>query len=909
MNPKLRKFVLIILFFPLVCAAQREASVWFVGSNTQIKFESDNLEVIDFDLNRGIKASICDDKGELLLYTDGITVWNANNEVLVNGTDLTEGNYQIVGNPIFVPYPEKDGHYFLFYTRAPQPGYNIKDKILVYAEIDCYAENNKGRVIFKNEYLHDFFHDNPVVAGFCDNSYYWLVVDRNDNYGDPSRDRIYFYKIDKDGVHKTPKINGDIDIGHSAYFKFSPNGDKLFFGYGYNQSNNWGNIIADFNFLTGDMYNYRDIRGEPFSAREFSSDGTYFYYFDKDQLIQLNSDYSSVSTIDKTKTSLLTLPPENSTANNSSSLQLAPDGRIYFDYYDPEDQKNKIGRINYPNREGIDCEVELNLYSLDEYIPGFPNFVTSFFRSKEPEYFDEVNPDAGPPIEICSRSTANIGGEEQSPNAYYKWFPENYIANPFLPRTQIEATKIFGERMTKTYTLIASDRNCWINFDSTRVTFIPQPDDIVIDGSWSVCPYVEEVDYWADEKHMNMVWFANGGEIAEIPTRDTVRINWWGTNSNASVNAYYSNEDGCYSDTAIFPVRVNVELVTETPKGQQDLCLAQSDSIAYQIRKTNGSVYNWIAHGGEVVRGQGTNKVLVNWKTEGDHSLTVEETSTTIDTICYGESEPLSVEVINDSLNIELRSVSFNLFNNIDLNISGESLDLSKHQMSIIVSDEFDSFIKEVLTSNTYVRVENALYSEIFQLKVINQCGEEFYSNKQQSIVIRNIGYDENAVQLEWNHNKFWSGDRIEDELWRAFSPNDGWEMLHKFSSASSFDYTNESLELDHYFRIREKNLDTGLESWSNVLHVRFDDEITIPDVFTPNGDGYNDVWEIENIAYHDFQELIVFNRYGQKVYNCRNEFVPWDGRTEYGVKQGTYLYELKIGSGEIRRGQVTILK
>ena len=63
-----------------------------------------------------------------------------------------------------------------------------------------------------------------------------------------------------------------------------------------------------------------------------------------------------------------------------------------------------------------------------------------------------------------------------------------------------------------------------------------------------------------------------------------------------------------------FPVRINVELITETPNGPNDLCVAEAKNVTYKIKNTNGSVYEWIAEGGDVVSGQGTNNVTVNWK-------------------------------------------------------------------------------------------------------------------------------------------------------------------------------------------------------------------------------------------------------------------------------------------------------
>ncbi len=906
---KSHKYLAGILFIilPILAYSQKEASVWPLANKKQVNFQSGDFEIKGFELNAIWSASICDKDGNLLLYTDGSTVWNVKNEILINGADLTGGGYLIISDPIFVPSPKKDGHYFLFYVYVTNPNYQLGDKKLVYAEIDCKAGNNRGEVIVKNQFLHNDFHDFPTIAGFCDNKYYWLAIDRNDNIHSPGRDRIFFYRIDENGVNRTPKIDSSIEIGHSAYYKFSPNGSKLFFGYGDLYGSTWRNIVADFNFQTGEIFYLKRLGNDYFTSKEFSGDSKFLYYFLKNKLIQVNVAYSSLNKIENSKTTLLELPVYGESEYNGSSLQLAPDGKIYFQYYDPETNKTKVGRINSPNNKGLSCDVELNIYTFENYSHHFPAFVTSFFRDKEPAYIDKVIPEAGPDIKICSRSSAKIGADGQSQNAFYSWYPDYEILNPFLPEATITAPLLHDESKTTKYNLVATDGNCWMNMDQTVVTFLPQPENINIDGSWSVCPFVEKVDYWNLQEYNDVIWFVNGGEIAEESTNDTVKINWGATNSYASLNGYRTNSYRCMSDTSVFPVRINVELMTETPKGEQHICLSQAKNISYQIKRTNGSVYQWNVEDGKIISGQGTNKILVRWNTEGEHEISVQETSTTIDTICYGESDAINIEIINDSLNIQLNSVSFDNNNNIELNYQSEQFNSAQHQMYALVSDEFGNDTKVKPSIKVYNRAGDEVCSEIIQLKIVNQCDEIFYSNKQQTIAL-DFETENDKIILDWNNNQFWENNHTEDEVWHSLNQEGNWEKIETLSGAN-YIFINEGLSLHHYFRIKEKNLDTGDVSWSNIVSIELEDKINIPNVFTPNGDGFNDVWEIENIRFHNFQQLTVFNRYGQKVYNCRNEYVPWDGRIDGRIIQGTYSYQLNIDSGETRYGQITILQ
>jgi len=75
-------------------------------------------------------------------------------------------------------------------------------------------------------------------------------------------------------------------------------------------------------------------------------------------------------------------------------------------------------------------------------------------------------------------------------------------------------------------------------------------------------------------------------------------------------------------------------------------------------------------------------------------------------------------------------------------------------------------------------------------------------------------------------------------------------------------------------------------------------EEITIPNTFTPNGDGVNDKWDIKNLA--DYQNCLVqvFTRWGVEVFNSKGYASPWDG-TLNGKRLpiGTYYYIINLNN------------
>jgi gliding motility-associated-like protein len=74
-------------------------------------------------------------------------------------------------------------------------------------------------------------------------------------------------------------------------------------------------------------------------------------------------------------------------------------------------------------------------------------------------------------------------------------------------------------------------------------------------------------------------------------------------------------------------------------------------------------------------------------------------------------------------------------------------------------------------------------------------------------------------------------------------------------------------------------------------------DDIIIPNVITPNGDGTNDFFVIKTKGLKEFQ-LTILNRWGNKIFTSSNANEYWDGK-ENGkpVSDGVYFYILNAST------------
>jgi gliding motility-associated-like protein len=106
-------------------------------------------------------------------------------------------------------------------------------------------------------------------------------------------------------------------------------------------------------------------------------------------------------------------------------------------------------------------------------------------------------------------------------------------------------------------------------------------------------------------------------------------------------------------------------------------------------------------------------------------------------------------------------------------------------------------------------------------------------------------------------------------------------------------------------------------DSTSNQIVITSDFSIYIPNAFTPNGDGFNDVFfptgtGIENENY----ELSIYNRWGTKIWSTNDLLKGWDGKVEGGsevVQQDVYVWRIYLkkfdGTKKNYTGHVTVIR
>jgi gliding motility-associated-like protein len=81
-------------------------------------------------------------------------------------------------------------------------------------------------------------------------------------------------------------------------------------------------------------------------------------------------------------------------------------------------------------------------------------------------------------------------------------------------------------------------------------------------------------------------------------------------------------------------------------------------------------------------------------------------------------------------------------------------------------------------------------------------------------------------------------------------------------------------------------------DSTCQLIYPETPSTMIVPNVFTPNGDGHNDFFQVK---YHNIETFncVIFNRWGNKIYEWSDVSKGWDGKTSGGAEcsDGTYFY------------------
>lgn len=333
---------------------------WYFGNHGGLDFNTSPPTVISGNMNtlEGT-ASISDIYGNLLFYTDGVTVWNSKNAVMPNGTGIL-GNATSTQSALIVPKPGNVNQYYLFSTTWNGGAYT-------YSIVDMSLNGGLGDVSStKNIILHPNSCEASTAIRLPNGEDFWIIGHESNS------NQFFAYKLTSTGLDTTPVFShwGSVPTStYIGYLKPSHKGNKLAEAFHELKLVQ----VYDFDNTTGMVTNGISIPCSTFLSYgvEFSLDDSRLYYSgyytgNKGFIYQVNFNAGNDSAIINS-TKLIA-----SINSDIGALQLAPDSNIYV-----AQRGFFLGVINEPDSLGALCNY---VYNQINFTPGCSYGLPNFFE-------------------------------------------------------------------------------------------------------------------------------------------------------------------------------------------------------------------------------------------------------------------------------------------------------------------------------------------------------------------------------------------------------------------------------------------------------------------------------------------------------------------------------------------------
>ena len=130
-----------------------------------------------------------------------------------------------------------------------------------------------------------------------------------------------------------------------------------------------------------------------------------------------------------------------------------------------------------------------------------------------------------------------------------------------------------------------------------------------------------------------------------------------------------------------------------------------------------------------------------------------------------------------------------------------------------------------------------------------------------------------------------------------------------------AYSFESDDMGFEHCFKIKaNESAGNDAYSWSNISCITFIPQLYPYNIITPNGDGKNDTFHIDNIEHYPNALLKIFNRWGKKIFETREYQNNWGGvYNDQILPNSTYYYSLELNESRVSEktinGMVSILK
>ena len=904
------------------------SNVWTFGVNTGLDFNKDPVEVFHPTNNTtGTCATICDEKGNLLLYTDGVHIYNRYYEVIQNNAFIDSGHVSQDG--LILPDTKNNDSFYVFMNEVRRINNSSVQGIDLYCYVlDMSDSLKKGRVVRTMLVQKGMYMGMLAIKNKNDKDI-WIITE-------PNRDSIYAYLLDKNGLNNPVKSYRKATILDSSnsgikylMLKASHDGTKIvetLLIYGIHTP--FSSIgTYDFDNATGKLTNQQVIDSQAgsssffhaFASSEFSPNDSLFYVTDwgykpnppnGEYLFPLRQ-YSRYASDIPASVQYLPL-------TRNSGIQLGPDGRIYVANINAP----YLSVIHYPNNVGTSCHIvskEIDLQSKGTWWYSFPNVFYRYIRasfsyipscSKNEKFTNLSDTDVFKKFTWYFNSTDSIAAynpghsypktgyyfvklKAQSPQGFVAWYSDSIFYIKVKPSAKYGCT---------------SDTGCqYVAFNLYDSSYT---DTIGSHGqTWS----------WD---------FGDGSPL----------LTYSGTKRPLVSHIYTQN--GVYTVTLVY----GNGLCTDTFASQKKVVIIPAPKPGFSVSDTLGCVPltvnvkdesvglvdKWVYVIGpasaKTTAGKRdslqTPSLSYNFASAGKYMihqyLTGPTGCVTEDSVMINATPVFLSTDKTDISNVTVDTLSTQAgYNVVDINWLPYTGATNYYLYRYM---DYDTSYEALLVQTSHITyqdnsIDPGIHSYTYFIKAADGCGH-YTSHGRIGKTIKLSGFENGNLlsQLVWTPYKDWVGGVSSYEI-RREDPGNGFKLIGTANDTSYEDLQAINLYGECY-RVMASSTDTGIKSFSNVFCFGNSPQIFIPNIFTPNGDTLNDMFAPVCMGIKQW-DMTIINRWGEKIYTSSAPLkgtgkLGWDGSFK-GITSpnGIYIYYIKAedydGNAITRKGMVML--
>lgn len=921
-----------VIFAILYCVnyylfAQKEASNWYFGDNAGIHFNADSsiTELTNGQLStiEGC-SSISDVNGNLLFYTDGITVWNKLHQPMPNANGTL--NKGLFGDPsstqsaIVAPKPNDPNIYYIFTNDTSSTTDEDPDQGFNYSIVDMTLNGGLGDITLKNiNLLEDSSEKITAVVKDCMSQDVWVITYASVN-GEPENffTTFHAYLITNSGVNKNPVSSTFTTEAKDprGYLKLSPDGTKLISANAAS-----GLYLYNFDKTTGIVSNEIEIQINfsnnntkpqvPYGV-EFSQNSALLYVstffrtdwdiFDDDPSVQygalLQYDLNAIN-ISSSETVI------DHRQTFRSALQLGPNGKIYRTMSATYDTgTNYLSVINNPNTKGLNCNYENNAIHLSRNSrQGLPPFITSFFSEKIDIIKNDISTSS---LNLCAGDTYTLSADS-IPNATYIWKRNGII---LLTENNYETSSTNDFEFTVTtdglyeVSINPNTENCsgfleglaYVTYSplpvSNNHTLIQCDEDGIPGGFTRFNLNKANTHLTLGVSDRSVKFYKDILRTDEIINSNT--YNYDTDNPHLIYAKIINNDTDCSSNSELTLQVSTTEIANfiATPEcddldSEDGINNFNLDSIKLEIQSLNNFTY-------PITFFESYDDALLEQNVLDSHFTNTKAYSQTIyarvenENNCYSISEVLLT--INRLPNIIEEAIILYCINKQDIPIT---------LIATVVNDTPNNYTYNWSTGDSTYDIE-ITQPGIYSVEVTNTNN----CSKTRTITVShsNIATIESIKIVDGTQNNsitvLTSGEGIYEYQLQDESNNTVYAPYQEsniFKNIQSGIYT---------VTVKDVKNNCGITPPHKVAVIGF------PKFFTPNGDGKNDTWQVYGVSsmFQPNSKIRIFNRHGKLLKQLSPTEKGWDGTLNGDtLPNDDYWFCVKLQDGRLFRSHFTL--